>query len=65
VHYKELTVTGTTACSTMDCLRAAELVNGSVLDLAPLITARFPLGQAPEAFQAAQDGTNLRVSLEP
>jgi L-iditol 2-dehydrogenase len=65
VHYKELIVTGTTACSTHDCLQAAELVNAGVLDLSPLITSRFPLSKAPAAFEAAADGSNLRVSLEP
>ena len=63
VHYKELIVTGTTACSTKDCYQAAELVNSGALDLKPLITSRFPLSEAPAAFQAAADGTNLRVSL--
>ncbi|MFN8482582.1 MAG: zinc-binding dehydrogenase [Anaerolineae bacterium] len=65
VHYNELVVTGTTACSTYDCWRAAEIVNSGRLDLAPLITSRFPLGEAPAAFAAAADGKNLRVSLEP
>ncbi|MBK9613821.1 hypothetical protein [Candidatus Amarobacter glycogenicus] len=39
LHYKGLIVTGTTACSTYDCLRAADIVNSGRLDLAPLITA--------------------------
>jgi L-iditol 2-dehydrogenase len=65
VHYKELIVTGTTACSTMDCLQAAELVNAGVLDLSSLVTSRFNLSEVKEAFAAAGDGTNLRVSLEP
>jgi len=65
VHYKELIVTGTTACSTSDCLQAAELVNSGTLDLTPLITSRFSLSEAEQAFNAAGDGTNLRVSLIP
>ncbi|WP_420645063.1 zinc-binding dehydrogenase [Candidatus Leptofilum sp.] len=65
VHYKELVVTGTTACSTYDCLRAADLVNSGRMDLAPLVTSRFPLREAKAAFAAAADGTNMRVSLEP
>lgn len=65
VHYKELIVTGTTACSTYDCLRAADLVNAGRLDLSPLVTSRFPLREALAAFQAAADGQNLRVTLEP
>ena len=65
VHYKELVVTGTTACSTWDCLRAAEIVNSGRLELAPLVTGRFPLSEANAAFAAAADGANLRVALEP
>ena len=65
VHYKELVVTGTTACSTYDCLRAAEIVRSGRIELAPLVTARFPLAEANTAFAAAADGTNLRVVLEP
>jgi L-iditol 2-dehydrogenase len=65
VHYKELVVTGTTACSTWDCVRAADLVNAGRLDLNPLITSRYPLSQAVEAFKAAADGVNLRVCVEP
>jgi len=65
VHYKELIVTGTTACSTYDCLRAAEIVNSGRLDLSPLITASFPLAEANAAFAAAGDGRNLRVTLVP
>jgi len=65
VHYKELIVTGTTACSTFDCLRAAEIVNSGRLDLTPLVTGRFPLSEAVAAFAAAADGRNLRVALQP
>ena len=65
VHYRELIVTGTTACSTYDCLQAADLVNAGVLDLKPLVTKRFPLSSVGEAFEAAGDGTNMRVALVP
>jgi L-iditol 2-dehydrogenase len=65
IHYKELVVTGTTACSTHDCLRAAELVNSNKLDLSPLISQRFPLQETPAAFAAAEDRKSLKVVLEP
>ena len=65
IHYKELVVTGTTACSTHDCLRAAELVNSNKLDLSPLISQRFPLQETPAAFAAAEDRKTLKVVLEP
>ncbi len=65
IHYKELIVTGTTACSTHDCLRAAELVNSNRLDLSSLISRRFPLSEAPAAFAAAEDRKTLKVVMEP
>jgi L-iditol 2-dehydrogenase len=65
VHYKELLVTGTTACSTYDCLQAADLVRSGRMDLGVLVTKRFPLSEVKQAFEAAEDGTNLRVSITP
>ncbi|HET6846367.1 MAG TPA: alcohol dehydrogenase catalytic domain-containing protein [Anaerolineales bacterium] len=65
VHYKELTVTGTTACSTADCRQAVDIVSAGIVDLSPLISRRFPLGQAPEAFAAAEDRDSLKVVLQP
>lgn len=65
VHYKELTVTGTTACSTNDCRRAAELTDTGRIDLTPLISARFPLSQAAQAFAAAEDRESLKIIIEP
>ena len=65
VHYKELRVTATTACSTSDCRRAAGIVNSGRINLAQLITARYPLGHAVKAFAAAADGKSLKVTLQP
>ncbi|MGI8742866.1 MAG: zinc-dependent dehydrogenase [Bryobacteraceae bacterium] len=65
VHYRELIVTGTTGCSTSDCRQAAELVSSGKIDLAPLVSARFSLADAPLAFDAARDSTNLKIVIEP
>jgi L-iditol 2-dehydrogenase len=65
VHYKELIVTGTTACSTRDCLQAVRLLNSGRLNLAPLISERFPLHRALDAFAAAGNRSALKVVLEP
>ena len=65
VHYKELTVTGTTACSTDNCRQAAAIASSGRLDLARIVGARFPLEAAAQAFQAAEDGTTLKVVMEP
>lgn len=65
VHYKELLVTGTTACSTADCRQAAQIVNSGRVDLSGLISARFPLREAEAAFAAARDRQALKVVIEP
>jgi L-iditol 2-dehydrogenase len=65
VHYKELLVTATTACSTRDCRQAAAILNSGRIDLSPLISARFALKDALPAFQAAEDRHSLKVVVAP
>ncbi len=65
VHYKELVVTGTTACSTGDCWRAAEIVNAGRVDLTQLISGRFPLRAIHTALAQAEDRTSLKIVVEP
>ncbi len=64
VHYKELMITGTTACSTRDCHRAVELVTSENIDLSGLISERLPLHKAGMAFDIARDGKHLKVVLQ-
>jgi len=64
VHYKELVITGTTACSTDDCRRAARIVNTGQIDLSRLVGARYSLQDAGPAFLAAEAGKSLKVILE-
>ena len=65
VHYKELVITGTTACSTGDCWRAAEIVNAGRVDLSQLISGRFPLQEIHTALAQAEDRTSLKIVVEP
>ena len=65
VHYKELIVTGTTACSTADCWQAAQIVNSGLIDLSDVVSKRFPLKDAVTAFAAAEDRKSLKIVLEP
>ena len=65
VHYKELIVTGTTACSTADCRQAAAIVSSGRIDLSSVISARYSLSDAAPAFAAAEDRKSLKVSLLP
>jgi L-iditol 2-dehydrogenase len=65
VHYKELLVTGTTACSTADCHRAAAIVGMGSIDLSGLVSAKYPLRNALDAFAAAEDRRSLKIVLQP
>jgi L-iditol 2-dehydrogenase len=65
VHYKELIVTGTTACSTEDNRRAASIASSGRIELSKLVGARFPLTEAKQAFAAAEEGHLLKVVIDP
>jgi L-iditol 2-dehydrogenase len=64
IHYKELIVTGTTACSTADCRQAAAIVNSGRIDLSSVISASYGLSEVTQAFAAAEDRKSLKVSLQ-
>lgn len=65
IHYKELVVTGTTACTNEDCREALELVLSGAVDTGRLVTARRPLAEAGEALAAARSGEQLKIVVEP
>lgn len=65
VHYKELVITATTACSTADCWQATQIINFGLVDLSDVVSQRFPLSDAVAAFAAAEDRKSLKIVLEP
>ena len=65
VHYKELVITATTACSTADCWQATQIFNSGLVDLSEVVSRRFPLIDAVAAFAAAEDRKSLKIVLEP
>jgi L-iditol 2-dehydrogenase len=65
VHYKELVVTGTTACTTQDCREALDLILSGAVDTERLVSERRPLEEADAAFAAARSGDVLKVVVEP
>jgi len=65
VHYRELHLTGTTACSTTDCRRAVELLRSGALDLRVLIDASYPLARISAAFGHARNRTGLKIVIRP
>jgi L-iditol 2-dehydrogenase len=63
VHYKELLVTATTACSTRDCVEASGIIKAKRIDLSPLVSAKYPLKDSLEAFAAAENRKSLKVVI--
>jgi L-iditol 2-dehydrogenase len=61
---KELTILGSRAARPRDCDLAIGLCAGRRLDLAPLVTARFPLARAGDALQAARDPAELKIIID-
>jgi L-iditol 2-dehydrogenase len=64
VHYKELIVTGTTACSSYDCWKAARIINSGSISLAGIIGARYTLDRINEAFKAAENREALKICVD-
>lgn len=65
IHYRELLVTGTTANTNADCRQALELLAADPGRFTPLITDRYPLQLAEDAFTRAASGQGLKVLLQP
>jgi 2-desacetyl-2-hydroxyethyl bacteriochlorophyllide A dehydrogenase len=65
IHYKELTVTASTASNLDDCRQAAGLLAGGALDVAWMVTHRFGLDQAAQGLAAAQDPAVGKVAVVP
>jgi L-iditol 2-dehydrogenase len=65
IHYGELIVTGTNACSREDFRIALDLLAGGQLRAGPLVSHRFPLGEIERAFETTRSGEGLRVVVEP
>jgi threonine dehydrogenase-like Zn-dependent dehydrogenase len=63
-YFKELTILSPRAARPRDCDTAIRLAASGRLELAALVTARFPLGQAGRAVAACADPWQLKVMLD-
>jgi len=63
IHYNEITVTGAFGLTRRTFDMAFDMVASGGLDVAPLITASFPLQDAVQAFGVAETGSALKVAL--
>jgi threonine dehydrogenase-like Zn-dependent dehydrogenase len=60
----ELTLVSPRAARPRDYARAVELAGTPALRLAPLLTAVFALDDAPSAFDACRQPSQLKVALD-
>lgn len=64
IHYRQVRVYGASESRRSDFAAALALAAGGKLDLAALVTHRFPLAEHDEAFRLAADGSALKVVLD-
>ncbi len=65
VHYRGLTLTGTTGSSNEDYDRAMRLVADGRINMRDLISHRFPLSDIHRAFEAAMSGGAMKTMVLP
>ena len=65
LYFKELTLHNPRAARPRDYDEAIRLAAAGRIQLAPLVTARYPLEEAGAAFAAAKSGKHLKVLLTP
>lgn len=65
IHYKELIITGSHGCNTYHCKVALDLQASGKINLKPLITNKFSLGQIKQAFESALTGQGLKTIIYP
>lgn len=63
VHYREITITGSESRTEKDFYQAVSMQNSGGLRLDGLISAVFPLEEAPRAFKVSLDPAMYRVVL--
>lgn len=60
VHYKQLTLSGTTRASLTQYRRTLRYISDGVLDVSPLVTAHFPLTEIKTAVEKAAKAEGLK-----
>lgn len=63
IHYKELTVLGTTGSSIRDYIQTMKLVASGRIQLAPLATKTFVIDEIQDAFDYALSGEGMKTVI--
>lgn len=61
IHYKELTVVGTTGSTLVQYINSLNIIASGALDVAPLITKKFSIDQVNDAFAYAATGKGMKT----
>lgn len=65
IHYNELMVTGVTGSRRRDYALAVQLIERAEIDVATLLTGRYPLSDAAEAIAAVERNEGLKTAVVP
>jgi L-iditol 2-dehydrogenase len=65
IHYEEIWVTGTTACSRSHFEQSLHLLEQGRIDLKPLISHTFAIGEFGKAIETAKSGHGIKVVVTP
>jgi len=65
IHYKQITVLGTSMQTPYEFKRTLDLLASGILDVKPLITHRYALEDGTKAFQTAMKAEGLKVVINP
>ena len=63
IHYKELYLTGSTRSSIMQFRKALSFVGQKLIDLSGIVTDRYTLDKAPEAFENSKNARGLKHTI--
>jgi L-iditol 2-dehydrogenase len=63
IQDREIRIQGSAMYVREDVLRAIQLMADGVVDAERIVTARYPLERAAEAFEAARSGNNVKVHI--
>jgi len=64
IHYKQLSLTGTTRASHAHYRTTLDFIASSLIDVDPLVTHRYPLADIQKAFDNAAATVGLRHAIE-
>ena len=64
IHYKELVLTGSSGNSTANDIEAMNIINSGKINMAEMITGRYPLDKIHDAFIAAQQPETIKIAVE-